>query len=354
MSEARHIDDDGAPDPQVEALLDALAQPRQGPAPAWLESLDQWLLVAVVAAPDLRSGDVAGLTAGAAATEPAGAGRVAVAWALPGPPEGGGAGARDQLGALRTWVAAGAGRRAVAAAAPGACTPTAILGEAPDEAAALFRATAGRGEGLWVADGLRAALPGPAIADAGGWRLRTAGRARPRAAWMVGGLAAVAAALLFFTLRPDVARAPPAGDIYLTGERATRGSDASALPGDDVLHADRVRVVVDAEAGTFLSLVVLDSEGAFGLPDPTLVNRPVEGEGRVQGVFVVEGPAGRERFVALLTRRPVDDLAALLARSGAKGADRDAKVAALRAALRGHAGADGFTLLEAVEVKHGP
>lgn len=353
MSEARHIEDD-VTDQQVEALLDALAQPREGPPPAWLEALDQWLVVAVVAAPDLQANDVAGLIGQAQASEAAGADRLAVAWSLPGPPADHVEDARSHLAALRAWVAGAAGRRAVVAAAPGACTPTAILGAAPDAAAALYRATVGRGAGLWVAEPLRVALPGPAVEDAGGWRLRVAPRPRGRAMWAVGGLAAAAAALVLFTLRPDPAPPPPAGDIYLTGERATRGSDASALAGDEVLHADRVRVVIDAEAGTFLSLVVLDSEGAFGLPDPALVNRAVEGEGRVQGVFVVEGPAGRERFVALVTRRPVDDLSALLARAGAAAGDRDAKVAALRAALRGRAGAEGFTLLEAVEVKHGP
>lgn len=354
MSEARHIDDEGTPDPQVEALLDALAEPHEGPAPAWLEALDAWVLVAIVSGPDLRVEDVADLAADAAASEPVGAGRVALAWTLGGAPAEDAGPARARLTALRAWAAADARRRVVAAAAPGACTPTAILGEAPDEAATLYRATGERAGGVWVTAALQPALPGPAVADAGGWSLRGGPAPRSRAAWMVGGLAALAAAMMFFTLRPDTARQAPAGDIYLTGERATRGSDASAVPGDDVLHADRVRVVVDAEGGAFLSLAVLDSEGSFGLPDPTLINRPIEGDGRVQAVFVVEGPAGRERFVALLTWQPVDDLAALLARSGARGGDRDAKVAALRESLRGHAGAGGFTLLEAVEVKHGP
>ncbi len=350
MSVPEEPGEDPPEDPRVEALLAGLVGPTSGPPPDWIAHVDAWIMAAVVAWPQADQAVIEACAVAAGAFEALGRDRFALAWSLRAAPVADPAGTAVAVQAIRALVAAAPTATVALTAGPGRCTPTAVLGDAPEAAGALFRSA--RGPGWWVGAEVRPHVDGVMTADGHGFRVERQRRRSARPTWVAAGLGVLVAAAILVVLALRPAPAGPAGHIFVTGERTERGADAAEA--GDTIRADRVQVVVDGQPGTYASLLVLDSEGHFKTTDEHLQNRRFDAAGRLQGLFVVEGPAGRERFLALISQGPQPDLDALLAEAGAHGGDRDARVAALRVALARVLGPNTFTVVEATEVQHGP
>jgi hypothetical protein len=313
-----------APDPQGEVILDALLEPRVAALPGWARDLDGLILaVCGVGAPDAQPPP-----ADADAFERVGPGRWAWAWVLRDPAD-----AARRLAPLRAWAGLN-GLRMGAALSEGAVSPRAVLGDAPAQAAALVACASG---GLLVDGRLRAAVAEPALVQGPGFRLGAAHRASQWPAW-VGAVAFAAAALLAVWVMRPAADAPQAF-IWVATEtvRALRPA------------VDRVVVTVEGTPGATLTLLVLDSEGRLSAPDDALVDRRL-GARRVTKRFALEGPAGAERFLAVVSPAPLDTLQAEIEALNARRLPRRAVVDRLRVLLR----ARGATLADGPDVLHGP
>ncbi|MEZ4463720.1 MAG: hypothetical protein R3F60_11665 [bacterium] len=241
-----------------------------------------------------------------------------------------------------------AGGRAAAAEGPGVPGRNALLGPAPEAAAALYRwlAEAGR-EGLIIDDALLQRVRQPALPAGPGYLLRALPVAPRRRSTFLPALALAAAALVGFGLFQATRTTAPGGHIFLVGEHTSqeRGSAEQAT----WRAGDQVVITVEGEPGTWLGLVLLDSSGQLVAPDPAALNvlaTPTAPRLTVRQEF--DQTPGRERFVGLISRGPIADLPAVLARLNTEPAtDRTARLDALGQAL----GA-GVTLVPAAEMEH--
>jgi hypothetical protein len=266
--------------------------------------------------------------------------RFAVAADLPAGDAPDAAAVRRFVGALR--AALGSEARAVVVTAPGLRGERAILGPGPDAAAALFR----RGlRGVVVDPRTHAALGEPAEPVAGGFRLaarRSGGRR-----WILAAAAVAAAVLLALVpLVRSGSGAPPAF-IYVAGDHA----GGAVRGGGAAFHeADTLHVTVEAPAGGYVSLLLLDSHDRLQLPAPDHVN--ARGN-LLSDHFTLDDQPGREQFLAVVSREPLPDLDGVRsALNGREGLTRAERIAALREGLAKQVSPDAFTLVTGTEILH--
>ncbi len=320
----------------ADALLRAIAGgPEAEVAPEWLGRIGGRTLVGVLDGP----GDPAPVVAGARAVEARG-NRTLFAMPVAEDPE-----VAEVVLRARRW-AAGGGLAALAldlAAIEGG----AVFGPAVDEAERVFRAAGAAG--VWVSPAVHRCVGGPAEPGAAGARLpalpSAPARSRP---WVgfAGGFLAAAAATLFLVL-PGASEGPPGlgGELFVTAQVKSRGG--AGLRADDVLD-----VTLTGAAGTFGTLLLLDSAGELSAPAPHLVGAPLSPERSSRASLVLDDRPGTELFLALITAEALDParLGPLLREAnGAPG--RGARVAGLRAALKRELGA-AWELREGHDIQH--
>ncbi len=333
----------------ADAVLRALERGGEAEPPASLAEVDErWLAVAVV---QLAGPLPAALASAAPELEALGDGRFALAVEAAG----------DAVRTLVDAVRGAAPVRAAVVVGRGARGHNAVLGPATDAAAALFRRLVAEGaEGVVLDARAHAAVGGAGEPVAGGVRLPAPRRAapaapvataasKPRRRWplAVAAAAAVAALALVPLLRPG--GTPPPAFIYVAGERAdtVRRPDAGTFRESDVLA-----VTVEAPAGGYVSLLLLDSRDRFVLTEPARLNFE---SALLRERFELDGQPGRERFLAVVSRRPVPDLPSLLARINDRGdLDREARLAHLHDALKARLPAEAFTLVQSSDIQHAP
>lgn len=343
---------DGASAEAAEALLAGLLDASAREAPAWIDALNRWLAVGVLELPAGRAAP-RGVADRFEEIEARGPGRWLLAAEVPARGDGPDADRLHELtAALRAALAAHARGRAVLVVDPGARGAGGLLGEAPDLAGALYRAVRDAGgHGLYVDGRVHQTLGEPASPEHGGFRLATGRRRRFGAPALV--IGALAAALVLGVFGWQRLGAPPAGPqahIYVSGEpaRLERGPRPDQWRVDDV-----ITVTIEGEPGAYGTLVLLDSRDRLQLPDPAVVNFGFDAEStRATARFQLDDQPGLERFLALVTRAPVPDAAALVAAANEGAGDRDARVRRLREALTSRLGAGAWHLAEARDLQH--
>lgn len=248
--------------------------------------------------------------------------------------------------------------RAGVATGQGGITARGVLGAAPSLAFATF----GRHQtpGIYLHAAARALADAPLAAAGEDLRLpRTLAqgqRATPRRIWPWLGAGLMAAGLAWALLPQLLRPAPPHGALALFGERApanvARGDDPTPGAPLTLAEGDAVRILVTAEVGTYVTLLAFDSHDRLELPDPArLTNQP---RTELQERWALDAATGTEQVLAVVSRAPWNERAALLARvnghTGLSRADRlDAFEAALESALP-----EGFRLLRGAEIRHVP
>ena len=311
------------------AFLEEGARP-VGEAPAWLDQLLAGRLAVAICRP-ARGGLPGGSWLAAEEVAP---GRFALACEADG--------LERLVAAVRAACADGG--LGVVAVGPGGLGHSVLLGPVPERAAALFtEREAARRPGVYVDEATLATLRVPALPMGTTFLLPSAPRRRT---WLAPVLAMAAAAVLGFGLFRLMAPGTPQGRIYLFGQHTSQERGPAA---DQVWRAgDLVVVTLEGEPGTFATLLLLDSTDRFVMADPQALNVPLTGQSQqleIKKVF--DDQPGRERFVGLISRAPLSELAPLVDRLNATSGDRAARLDALAAALE-----DRATVVPAAELEH--
>ncbi len=253
----------------------------------------------------------------------------------------------DGLSRLVAAVSAACAPGGLAAIAlgPGGLGHSVLLGPVPDRAAALFaERDAARRPGVFVDEAALAALRLPALPVGTGFLLPTT-QATRRHRWLAPALALAAAVVLGFGLFRLMSPAVPQGRIYLFGQHTSleRG------PATDVWRAgDEVVVTLEGEPGTFATLLLLDSTNQLVMADVGALNVALTGGAQhIEIKKVFDSQPGRERFIGVISRAPLSELAGLVERLNRAGSGRAERLAALASALEGEA-----TVVPAAELEH--
>jgi hypothetical protein len=336
---------DGGP---LDDLLHALApEHAPGPAPEWADQLGGWLVVAVLEWPEASPSDLEGIRRLCDVSEDAGGGRWMLAQHAPG-------GLADDPRAQmlikvlrRTAIASGEARVALAAG-PGWPGKTMLIGPAPEAAAGLFRTVVSSGRsGLFVDATLYQYLSEPAAPFGEAYRLAGGARRqssrRPVAGRVMGLVALAAALLLGLGLYRGVE--PPDGAIYFHAQpRMERGQMLRT--------GDPLTVQLEGEAGSFGTVVLLDSSGRWLLPAANGVNHPfTTHRRRWQARFQLDGHAGYERFFGLITPEPLPNPAVLVAALNTTEGPRDQAQAQLAALLQAQE-VRQVRIISTIEIEH--
>lgn len=169
--------------------------------------------------------------------------------------------------------------------------------------------------------------------------------------WVVGATLALSVLAVGAAWWLGSAPSAPPGPTVSIFVQIDAAAPANAAPTDGQIRAgDALKVTVRGEAGTHLTLLLLESADRLVLPSRA-VNHPLPGDGLWQSTFTVDDQPGREQFMALVTRAPLPDPGALLAAVN-EAPDRAARAKALPARLAALLPAGAFTLEVAREVEH--
>ena len=330
----------------AEALLGNLeTAPRPTAPPEGLfEMLEAQVLVAVVDLPVSAEAFPE-----AALVEPIGVGHTGLAT---DDPAGDDTAARALLGAL-TRLPADA--RIAVAWAPGRVTPRGVLGEAPS--LALEAHARHLTPGVYLDASARVLASGP-LATVGQDFQMVAARVRvgrPRRMLWAGLLAASLVGVLLPVLLPDllpaIARtAAPHGTLTVLGERAAVNAARGSVEPLTLTEGDGVRAVLTAEKGTYVTLVVFDSEDRLVLPpERGAVNQRAT---ELQSRWALDATPGTEQILAVIARSPWPDADAVVDTINARGdLTRAARLEALDTALANRLPGE-FRLIRGAEIRH--
>ncbi|MGK0359360.1 MAG: hypothetical protein ACI9U2_001662 [Bradymonadia bacterium] len=282
-------------------------------APPWLDAIVDGRIIAAIVEP------LVPIAAHPAFTEreEVSPGRWAVARALTTDAD-----ISDFVAAVERAARGGRAGIAISAGTLGARGP---LGDAPHDALRLCADLAGRA-GVLIDPWVHRVVGGPAE-TLGGGRLRLSRPVTSRLRWVgIAAIVALAGAIVLgINLRqPPV---PPAGYIYVFGQRA---AERSAAPPSALLRRnDGVQVTIEGDPGQHASLILLDSDGRLSLPDSAAINVALTAERpRISSTFTFDGRPGQERFMAVFSPAPLVDLPAIV---DALNARKTTDLAAVRA-----------------------
>ncbi|MCB9539876.1 MAG: hypothetical protein H6704_26995 [Myxococcales bacterium] len=173
-------------------------------------------------------------------------------------------------------------------------------------------------------------------------------------ALLAGGAALLTIAALWGVRRdagaPAAAEGPRA-DVYVMIEQGPL-SPPDALAAQHLYAGDRLHVSVAADAESYLTLMYFDGDDHLRV-SPRLRNESLPDiAAGWSAVFEVDDAPGEEQLVALVCRRPVEDVLGKVEAANAVGADRPARVAALRAGLGETLPASACTLRPSARFLH--
>ncbi len=172
-----------------------------------------------------------------------------------------------------------------------------------------------------------------------------------RAAWVARLLSVALLQSACLDAPPLADPAGPRADVYVMIEQGPL-SPPDALAAQHVFAGDRLHVSIAADAASYLTLMY------FGGDDRLRVSPRLRNEGLPDiaagwsAVFEVDDAPGEEQLVALVCRRPVEDVLGKVEAANAAGADRPARVAALRAHLSDTLPASACTLRPSARFLH--